>query len=152
MHPRWKVTMERYLQVLVALSESVIKNLLKRSLAEKSRWRHICLAIKPRYLGSHASQIKIYYGTLSVSRGRSSRIRHKNPLKCSLAEKSRWRHIRLSIKPRYLGNHASHTKSWYGALSVSHGRFFRIRNKRLPEAPPGGEITITWCLTCNKNS
>jgi len=45
------------------------------------------LAIKPRYLGNHASQIKIYYGTLSGSRARSFRIRHKKRLKRPLAEK-----------------------------------------------------------------
>jgi len=43
------------------------KNRVKRPLAEKSRWRHIWLAIKPRYLGNHASQIKSYYGSLSWS-------------------------------------------------------------------------------------
>jgi len=35
------------------------------------------------------------------------RIRHVNSVKQPLAEKSRWRHIRLAIKPRYLGKHAS---------------------------------------------
>jgi len=35
------------------------------------------LAIKPRYLGNNASQIKSYYVTLSGSHGRSFRIRHK---------------------------------------------------------------------------
>jgi len=45
---------------MVALSESVMKNHLKRPLAEKSRLRHIRLAIKPRYLGNHASQLKSY--------------------------------------------------------------------------------------------
>jgi len=59
---------------MVTLSESVIKNCLKRPLAEKSWWRHIRLAIKPRYLGNHASQIKSYYRTLSGSHGRSFRI------------------------------------------------------------------------------
>jgi len=77
MHPRSTFTMERYQEVVIALSESVIKNLLKRSLAEKSRLRHIRLAIKPRYLGNHASQIQCYYRPLSGSYGRSFRIRHK---------------------------------------------------------------------------
>jgi len=36
MHPRQKMGMERYQEVMVALSESVMKNRLKRSLAEKS--------------------------------------------------------------------------------------------------------------------
>jgi len=35
-------------------------------------------AIKPRYRGNHASQIKSYQGTLLVSHGRSFRIRHEN--------------------------------------------------------------------------
>jgi len=37
MHPRSKVGMERYQEAMVALSESVMKNRLKRPLAEKSR-------------------------------------------------------------------------------------------------------------------
>jgi len=44
--------MERYQEVMVALSECVMKNRLKRPLAEKSRLRHIPLAIKHRYLGN----------------------------------------------------------------------------------------------------
>jgi len=69
MNPSWKVTTEHYEEVMVALSESVMKIRLKRPLAEKSRWRHIRLAIKPRFLGNHASQIKSYYGSLSGSLG-----------------------------------------------------------------------------------
>jgi len=44
---------------MVALSESVMKNQLKRPLAEKSRIHHIRFAIKPRYLGNHATQKKV---------------------------------------------------------------------------------------------
>jgi len=39
----------------VALSDPVNKTCVKHPLAEKSRWRHFRLAIKPRYLGNHAS-------------------------------------------------------------------------------------------------
>jgi len=80
MHPRWKVTMERYQEVMVGLSEAVMKNRMKRPLAEKSPWRHIRLAIKPRYLGNHAFQIKSYHWTLSGSHGRSFGIRHEKSL------------------------------------------------------------------------
>jgi len=59
------------------------------------------------------------------------------------AEASRWRHIRLAIKPCYIENHASQIKSYYGTLSGSHGRSSRIRHVKLSEAPPGGEITMT---------
>jgi len=62
-----KITIERYQEVMVALLKSVLKNRLKRPLAEKSRWRHIRLAIKPRYLGNHASQIKRYWITFMKS-------------------------------------------------------------------------------------
>jgi len=62
---------------MVALSESDMKNRLKRPLAEKSPGRHIRLAIKPRYVGKHASQIKSYYGILSGSNSRTFRIRHE---------------------------------------------------------------------------
>jgi len=70
--------MERYQEVMVALWECVMYNGMKRPLAEKSRWRHIQLAIKHRYLENHSSKIKIYYWTLLGSHGRSFRIRHEN--------------------------------------------------------------------------
>jgi len=60
-----------------------------------------------------------------------------------VAEKSRWRHIRLAITPRYLGNHASLTKIYYGTLSGSHGCFFRIRHEKSRGASPGGGLTMT---------
>jgi len=77
---------------------------------------------------------------------------NKTYVKCPLANKSQWRHIRFEIKCRYLGNHASQKKSYYGTLSESHGRSFRIRHKKSPEAPPGGEITMTSYPACSKIS
>jgi len=100
MRRRQTVTMERYREVMVALLESVIRNRLKRPLAEDWRWRHIRLAKKPHYLANHASQIKIYYGT----------------------------------------------------LSGSHGRSYRIRHGKSPETPPGGKITMSSCPIGNKTS
>jgi len=110
------------------------------------------LAIKPRYIGNHASQIKSYYGTLSDSHGRCFRIRRAKLLEAHLAEKSPWRHIRLAIKPRYLGNNASQMKSYYWTLSGSQARSFRIRREKLPKAPPGEEITMTFYPVGNKTS
>jgi len=110
------------------------------------------LIISEHYLGNHASQIKSYHGTLSESHGRCFRICHEKLLIAPLAEKSRWRHIRLAMKSRYLGNHASHIKCYYGSLSGSHGRSFRIRQEKLLEEPPGGEITMTSYPACNKIS
>jgi len=137
---------------MVALSEFVMKNCLKRPFAEKSRWRHIRLAMRPHYLGNHASQMKSYKGTLSGSNGRFIRIRHENCLKRP------WRRnhddvlFGLSIKPSYLWNHASQIKSYYRTLSGSHGRTFRIRIEKSREAPPGVEITMTSYPACNKNT
>jgi len=74
----------------------------------------------------------------------------KNRPKRPLAADWRWRHIRLAIKSRYLGNYASQIKSYYGTLSRSHGRSFRIRHDKLPETPSGGEITMTSYPACNK--
>jgi len=71
-------------------------------------------------------------------------------VKRRLAEKSRWRHIPLAIKPRYLGNDAPQMKSYYGTLPGSHGRSFRIRQVKLPESTPGGKITMTSYSACNK--
>jgi len=59
--------MEHFEEVMVALSESIMKNCLERFLAAKSRWRDILLVIKAR---NHASQIQSYYGSLSESSGR----------------------------------------------------------------------------------
>jgi len=77
---------------------------------------------------------------------------NKTCVKRQLAEKSRWRHFRLAIKPRYLGNHASQIKSYFGSLSGSQARSFRIRHENSLEAPPSGEITITSYPACNKTS
>jgi len=115
---RWKVTLERYSEIMVALSESVMKNCVKRPLAEKSPWPHIRLAIKPHYLGNHASQIKTYFGTLPGNHGRFFKIRHNIVRVAFQAEALRWRHIRLTITPRYLGNRASQIKSYYGTQDV----------------------------------
>jgi len=128
------------------------KNQLKRLLADKSRWRHIRQAIKPRYLGNHASEIKSYYWSLSGSHGRTFRIRHEKSREAPLAENSWWRHIRLAIKPRYLENHASEKKSYWKILSGSDGRFIICRHENKPEAPPSGEFTTTSYPPCNKTS
>jgi len=47
--------MERYMEVMIALSQSVMKKCVKRPLVVKTPWRHIRLAKKPRYFGNHAS-------------------------------------------------------------------------------------------------
>jgi len=148
-----KVTIEHCQEVMVALSEFVMKNSVKRPLAEKSRWRHIRLAIKPLNLGNHVSQNKSYLESLSGSHALSFRIRNEKSPEAPLTEKSRWRHIRLGIKPRYLGNHATEMKSYFGTLSGSHGRFFRMRHVNSPEAPTiREEITVTSYPACKKTS
>jgi len=55
----------------------------------------------------------------------------KNRPKRTLVEILRWRHIRLAIKSRYLGNHASRIKSYYGSLSRSHGRLVIFIKKQI---------------------
>jgi len=134
--------MERYQEVMVVISKYTMKKCVQRPLAEDWWWRHIRLAIKPRYLGNRAWQLKSYYGSLTGSHVRSFRIRHGKSRKAPLAEKSRWRHIRLVTKPRYLGNHASQITSYYGTLSGSHGRSFRIRREKMRAAPPGLGLTM----------
>jgi len=105
--------------------------------------------MKHRYLGNHASYMKIYHGTLSGSHGCSYRIRQE---KSPEAKKSRWRHIRLAIKPHYLGSHESQIKIYKGTLSGSHGRTFRIRHEKSREAPSGVEIMMTSYPAGNKTS
>jgi len=107
---------------------------------------------KTRYLGNHASQIKVTierYQEVIIALSESV---IKNPLKRPLAKKSRWRHIRLPIKPRYLGNHASQIQSCYGTPSGNHSRSFRVRQENPHGAPPGGEIMMTSYPACNKTS
>jgi len=69
-----------------------------------------------------------------------------------LAGDWRWLHIRLAIKPRYVGNHASQIKTYYGSLSGSHSSSFRICHEKSHEAPVGEEITMTSYPVCNKTS
>jgi len=70
-------------------------------------------AIKPRYLRNPASQIKIYYGSLSGSNDHSFRIHHEKSREAPPGGDIMIRHIRLAIKPYYLGNPASQIKSYY---------------------------------------
>jgi len=77
---------------------------------------------------------------------------NKTCVKRTLEEKSRWRHIRLAIKPCYLENHAYQIKRFYETLSGSHGRSIRIRHENSSEAPTSGKITMTSYPACNKTS
>jgi len=60
--------------------------------------------------------------------------------------------FRLAIKRHYPANHALQIKSYYGTLSESNGRSFRIRHEISQEAPSGGEITMTSYPACTKTS
>jgi len=191
----------------INLLDSVYKISVKRRPAKKSRWRHMQLAIKPRYLWNHATQIKSYYRMLSGSHGSWSLFQNllwkiawsapggeipmtsypacnktslsrkpcipdktllwtsirmswslfQNPLWNSACSAPcwrdwRWRHKRLPIKPRYLRNHEWELKTYYGTLSESHGRSFRIRHEKSPEVTPSGELTMRSYPVGNKNS
>jgi len=129
------------------------QNLCETPLVEKSQWRHIRFYFmvseitrfyfKPRYLGNHVSQITVTmerYQEVVVALSESVIW---NRLKRPLVEKSSWRHIRIAINPRYLGNHASQLKSYYLSRSGNHILSFRIHYEKSPEAPLGGEITMT---------
>jgi len=77
---------------------------------------------------------------------------YKTFVKSPLAEKSRWHHIQLAIKPSYLGNHASQIKkSYYGSLSGSHGLSFRNRHEKVRAAPPGEGLTMMSYPASKKN-
>jgi len=107
---------------------------------------------KPRYLGNHTSQIKSYYGSLSGSHARSFRIHHEKSPKTPPSGEITMTSYLVGNKPRYLGNHASQIKRFYGTLPGSHGRSFRIRHVKSPVAPSGGEMTMTLYPACNKTS
>jgi len=70
MHRSWKVTMERYKEVMVAFSESVMKECAQRPLAVDWRWRHVRLAIQLRLSRKPCIADKSYYWTLSWILGR----------------------------------------------------------------------------------
>jgi len=119
--------MEGYQEVMVTLSESVMKMCVQRPLAEDWRWRHIRLAIKHRYLGNLTSQIKRYYGSVSGSHGRSFRIRHEK-LRAALpggeitmTSYPACNKTSLSRKP-----FIPQIKSYYGTLLINHGRSFSL--------------------------
>jgi len=146
------VSMNHDYENVVTFSHFVNKTCVKRPLAEKSRWRHIRLAIKPRNLGNHASQIKSYYRTLSWSHGRSFRICHKKSPEAPPSGK-----ITMTSYP--VGNETSLSRKpcvpdekFIWTLSVSHGRSFRNRHENLPEAPPGVEIPMMSDPACNKST
>jgi len=137
---------------MVALSESVMKICVLRPLAEDCWWRQIRLAIKPRYLGNYASQIKSDYGTLSGSHSRSFRIHHGKLHEAHPGGEIMMTSYWLTIKPRYLGNYASQIKSCYGTLSGSHGHSFRILHEKVRFVPPGKGLTMTTYPVGNKTS
>jgi len=95
---------------------------------------------------------KLILNIISKSMVALSKSVMKNRVQYHLAEKSRWRHNRLAMKPRYLGKYASQMKCYNGTLWRSHGRSFRIRHKKSPEEPFSGEITMTSYPSCNKTS
>jgi len=112
-------------------------------LAEKSRWRHIRLAMAPRYLGNISSQMKSYWGTLWGSNERSFRIRHRVSPKAPPSGE-----ITMTSYPTFNKTSLSRKscipdKRYYETLSGSHGRTFRIRHAKSREDPPGVEITMT---------
>jgi len=84
MHPRQNVTMDRYLEVMVTLSECV--NRLKRA-----PWQRLTMTSYP--VGNKTSLSrkpcitdKKFYGTLSGSHGCSYKIRHGKLPETPLAE------------------------------------------------------------------
>jgi len=98
---------------------------------------------KPRFLGNHASEIKVTMERYQKVMVALSESVMKKYVQRPLADKSRRCHIRLPIKPRYLGNHESLIKSYHDSVPGSHYRFFRIRHEKSREAPPGGILNMT---------
>jgi len=112
--------MERYQEVMVALSESVIKHRLKRPLAEKSRWPHIRLSLWPRFLRKPCiPDKKLLWNTNRKSWSLFQNSSWKTAWSAPQMAKSRWRDILFVIKAR---NHTSQIKSYYGSLSGSIDR------------------------------
>jgi len=58
----------------------------------------------------------------------------------------------FALKHRYLANNETQAQIYYGTLSESHGRSFRIRYENSPEVPPGGGLTMTSYPVGNKTS
>jgi len=132
----------------VALSDYVNKTFVKYPLVEKSWWRHFWLALKPRYLGNHASK----YGTLSRSHGCSFRIRHEKPPEAPLGGEITMTSYPACNKSSLSRKPCFPIKIYYGMLWGSHGRSFRIHRGISLETLPSGEITMTSYPVCNKTS
>jgi len=105
--------MEQYEEVMVALSESIMKNCLKRPWRRNQDDVISYLQTKERNLVNHTSQIKSYYGSLSGSQGRSFRIRHEKTREAPLGGEIMMKSYPACKKPCYLGHHASQIKSYY---------------------------------------
>jgi len=143
--------MERYQGVMVALSESVMKN---RWSAPWWRNHDVISGLqkKPCYLGNHASQIKSYYASLSGSLNRSLRICHEQSRVAppggglTITSYSVSSTTSISRKPCMVAN------SYYGSLTGSHGRSFRILHEKVCAAFPVGGLTMTSCQVANRTS
>jgi len=150
------VSMNHDYETGVALWDSVKKTCVKRPPAEKSRWRHIHLAMKPRYFGSRASQMKSYWGTLSGNNVPFIIIRHENSPEAppsgeiTMTSHPACNKTSLSRKPcipdkkLLWGSHGRTFRiRYYWSPSLWNSRSFRIHHKKSPEAPPCGEIMMT---------
>jgi len=76
----------------------------------------------------------------------------KISLKRPLAAKSRWRYIRLAIKPRYLGNHAFLIKSYHGTLYRKSWTLFQNPSHEIAWSAYHGLITMTSYPVVNKTN
>jgi len=98
--------------------------------------------------GFRDNEVFLPTGYANRKSGRSFRIRHEQSPEAPSGGGLTMMSYPVGNKPRYLGNHAWQLKSYYGTLSGSNGRSFKIRHEKLPEAPNGGEITITSYPAC----
>jgi len=132
--------MERYQEVMVAFSESVMK-----LLPEAPPGREITMTLYPPCNDTSLSRKPcIADKKLIWSSIRESWSLFQNP-SYKIAWSAPWRRNHddvisgLQKKPRYLGNQGSQIKSYHWSLSGSHDRSFRIRHEKSREAPRGEE-------------
>jgi len=96
--------------------------------------------------------MKSYYRTLSGSHGRSFKICHENSPEAPPSEE-----IMVTSYPACNNTSLSRKsfildKTFLENVIRSHASSIRIRHENSPEAPPSGEITMTWYPACNNTS
>jgi len=131
--------MDHYQEVMVALSESIMKNCVKHPLTEKSRWRHIRFAITSLSRKPFIKAKKLLWNAIRKSFWLFQTPSWKNTCGAlggglTMTSYPVGNKSLLSRKP------CMQLNSYYGSVSWSHVHSFRIRHWKVRAAP----LTEDW--------